>query len=55
MNLTLNLDSLLQRGHRVLQELLLLVVLLSNVRVDVAILGLLVLDVCVEDFVDGYF
>ena len=54
MDFTLDFDSLSQRCHRVLQVLLLLVILLTDVRVDVSILCLLVLNVSVEEFVDSY-
>ena len=55
MDFTLNLDSLLQGCHGVFQELLLLVVLFPNVRIDVTILGLLVLDVGVQVLLHSHF
>ena len=44
VDLTFDLEALLKRRHRVLQELPLVLVLLGDVGVDVPILGLLVLD-----------
>ena len=44
VNLTLNFETLLERVHRVLEELPLVLVLLLDVRIDVSIFGLLVLD-----------
>ena len=53
MYLTLDLDTLLEGGHGILEELLLLVVLLPDVWIYVAILALLVLDVRVQELLDG--
>ena len=53
VDLTLDLETLLERMHRVLEELALVLVLLLNVGVDVTILSLLVLDEVEETLVDG--
>ena len=55
VDLAFDFNSLPHGSHRVLQVLPLLVVLLPDVRVDVAVLGLLVLDVSVEELVNSDF
>ena len=53
VDLALDLEALLKRLHRVLQELLLVIVLLRDSGTDVSALGLLVLDEVKEALVDS--
>ena len=53
VDLTLNLEALLERVHRVLQEFLLVFVLLLDVWIDVTILGLLVFNELKKTVVHG--
>ena len=53
MDLALDFKTLLERVHGILEELLLVLVFLLNVRVHVAVLCLLVGDEAEETLVDG--
>ena len=55
VDLTLNLKTLFERVHRVLQILFLVFVLLLNVLVDILVTSLLVFDESVEQLIDGHF
>ncbi len=55
MDLTLNLETLFKRMHRVLQILFLVFILLLNVLVDILITSLLVFDESVEQLIDSHF
>jgi len=52
MDLTLDLQALLERVHGILKELSLVFILLLNVWIDVAVLGLLILNELVKGLVD---
>ena len=51
VNLTFNFETLLERVHGVLQELLLVLILLLDIRVHIAVLGALVLNESVQTLV----
>ena len=55
MDLTFNLKALFERVHRVLKELLLVLVLLLDVWIDVTVACFLVFDETVKTLIDSHF